>query len=739
MRKFAFLILSITLVSSLASASQCEPLSKSGEPEKKVDLLLVAGENYDERSVIEEDFNYYTGSDDRGLFDVFPMNVTQDRFNIWYVEGRNNSSTTSGDKGPFREAEYWLNSCAKMDYSVFLAKIRHDGWRGGAYDKIARVDGVGEKVDEGDGAVGLIHEWGHLFGNVADEYNYQEGLMDSTSPNCAESRSQAEEWWGEMASLTSRVGYESGCKGSDNIEAHPGGSIMGDGGLWSYGPVNDRQMLQIISEKTGPVTDISLEKQRISDKTVYLDLKWEKASNVAKIKVEDEIVSRHFLYHSGEKEISIKKPDKPIYNITVETEENIEETSDENSLITVGETPNTPPEKPENLKPGNNTILNEKTVELSATYSDPNQDSGKLIFYNNDNKIGECSADNGEECSIEWKASSGKNTWYVKGSDGESKGKSSTSSFTVNRPPEITVENSPKKTSETKTTLKFRVFDPDENDEKLNLSIYNALNHVKISEKQVNSGETTKIIINRLKPDSRFRWYAKLSDNISTAETDTHPVNIESRTEEVSNQPGFELKTENLALKTIKGGSATKEIKLINSGGTILNISIESDKIDVQPERTELREHKNKSVMLKLDGIDVENSEIKFKASNRDLVRTLDVETSLYENYSYRSKDLEQEVQGIENPELRTQAERKLEKVRDSWQNKKYEQAKISFQEAKSLATSAPNQRTSRSQVENISTEEKSENNLIKPETAVLILLILFILFTLYTSIVPEE
>lgn len=330
MKEWILTILIIIFASTASASAECSSLRETGISEENIDLLLVGGENYENESSMAEDFQYYVGTDNRGLFDVYPMNTVVDRFNIWYIQGREGSSTESGSRGPFREARYWRDRCG-MDYSVFLAKESHDGWRGAALDKVARVDGVAGKVDNKNGAVGLIHEWGHLFGNVADEYNYGSGKRSATTPNCARNMSQARNWWGEMAEVSDEVGFERGCKGSENIEPHPGKSIMGDGGLWSYGPVNDRQILERITEETKPVTDIAVENNVEGQKYVYADVSWENASHVVTVST-PKSEKKFFTHKTGIKKVKLAKPEMREFEVTVDTGKDIEEVSSVNNV-----------------------------------------------------------------------------------------------------------------------------------------------------------------------------------------------------------------------------------------------------------------------------------------------------------------------------------------------------------------------------------------------------------------------
>ncbi|MFB6245795.1 MAG: hypothetical protein ABEJ03_05620 [Candidatus Nanohaloarchaea archaeon] len=335
--RYGFVLGAMLVLVAGASAEipqSCQPLDgdRSGN---SVDLLLVMG-GYSEDVRAEQHARYFAGfkGTDRGLMDLFPMNVTEDRFEILYVGARDNSNDVGGSNGPFREARYQRKQCG-ADYAVYMARGPH-GWTTGAKDLVARVKGISDKVAEDNGAVGLIHEWGHIFGDVSDEYDFNAGKRDGNFPNCAKSKSQAEKWWGEMAETTDSVGYANGCKNSDDmIEPHPGGTIMGDKGLWHYGPVNDRNFLKNIAEETGPVTDLSVESVSRSGTEIEAKISYETASNVAEVSLENADGSKKIFVHgTGSENVTIDAGEKlRKVELSVDTVDDIKEINEDNNRL----------------------------------------------------------------------------------------------------------------------------------------------------------------------------------------------------------------------------------------------------------------------------------------------------------------------------------------------------------------------------------------------------------------------
>lgn len=233
-----------------ASSRFCETLVRNGPRSKKADLVVIPAE-YPSQNLQERHVEYYLDldGDNRGLFGVYPMNVSKEKFNIWIAEPEEPLGYYGGrdeGRGLVGNSKEVLQRCE----GDFGAVLSYDGFEHRAFTvgDIAYVPDLEEKVPQQNGAVGLNHEWGHAFADLKDEYSSPGGPDKSGKPNCAPTREKAEQWWGDMADVNPNVGFEQGCAYSeDNWEPHPGGTIMGDGGLWRYGPVNDRAIFEELS------------------------------------------------------------------------------------------------------------------------------------------------------------------------------------------------------------------------------------------------------------------------------------------------------------------------------------------------------------------------------------------------------------------------------------------------------------------------------------------------------------
>lgn len=244
-----------TVQQTIAVAPEpCEPYSLQGNASSKADVVFVA-RGYTDPETWERHLSYYLDldQDNRGLFHIYPMNETIERFNLWTLNASNSIGTYNDPRegrGLIKDARRdWFPQCSFADYHVLMSKT---GFNHSAFAYRGRnemyIPGIAEKMERRNGAVALPHEWGHGFGGLKDEYYSTDGRDAHGPPNCADNRSQAEQWWGGLAETSTEVGYYEGCAYTDdNIRPHEQ-SIMGNGGLWRYGPVNDRKLWQVLDQ-----------------------------------------------------------------------------------------------------------------------------------------------------------------------------------------------------------------------------------------------------------------------------------------------------------------------------------------------------------------------------------------------------------------------------------------------------------------------------------------------------------
>lgn len=231
---------------------ECTPLMVNGDPANKADVVLI-GKDYESENVMRSDFTYFMDfdGDNRGLFAIPPFDDHRDAFNVWTInagDGIGDYGDSRTGRGLIKDATDWFPKCPYADYRAVLAK---GGMGRSAFALQGHrlfVKDVHRKVQNRQGAAGFLHEWGHAFGGLKDEYYRDGGRNAAGKPNCADTRSQAEDWWGEMAEQYADVGYYQGCAyTADNWRPHKK-SIMGNGGLHSYGRVNEKRLEHVLSQ-----------------------------------------------------------------------------------------------------------------------------------------------------------------------------------------------------------------------------------------------------------------------------------------------------------------------------------------------------------------------------------------------------------------------------------------------------------------------------------------------------------
>ena len=112
-------------------------------------------------------------------------------------------------------------------------------------------------------AKGFLHELGHSLG-LREEFINAEHNPEPGYPNCATTKKEAQDWWGDLvggfgnrkpnhgllASRDSRVNYISGCCGNKNYIRPTIASLMNDADkAEDFGPVNERYLRKVLRER----------------------------------------------------------------------------------------------------------------------------------------------------------------------------------------------------------------------------------------------------------------------------------------------------------------------------------------------------------------------------------------------------------------------------------------------------------------------------------------------------------
>jgi len=241
----------------------------------------------------------------------------------------------------------------------------------------------------------------------------------------------------------------------------------------------------------------------------------------------------------------------------------------------------TDPDKPSDPQPSNETFIEDsgpQTVSLSAEYSDSDGHSGTLSFFELDtnNKIGSCSVDNGERCSVSWDAPHGDDWWYaVADDDGDNAvTRSDDWLFTINQPPDKTTSpespNSGTIVYSDSTSLAIPVSDPDTDD--LETTFYNNYSFSEVTGPD-SSGSTASTLLENLNRAETYKWWADVSDGWNTTRTSEWSFYVNGLPNVYSPDPTGIVEDENpeLSIRASDDNSDTLTAYFFNHSGSLLD------------------------------------------------------------------------------------------------------------------------------------------------------------------------
>lgn len=209
-----------TLSNFLIYQPGCEPIFGEGA-ENKINFLFVPSgyDNYEEFK--SDSLNLISGRN--SFLEEEPFSYKQNRISISIVNTTQEISCLTGCKGIDAavccNTDVVLTQAAQCNYDSIVVLVNEDDYCGSAssYSKVCAKHEDAKKI--------LMHELGHSFAGLADEYNYQEvyenyniGPVDA--PNCAPKN--CEKW----DSVTGECFQ--GCTYSDLYRSVKGNSIMYD-------------------------------------------------------------------------------------------------------------------------------------------------------------------------------------------------------------------------------------------------------------------------------------------------------------------------------------------------------------------------------------------------------------------------------------------------------------------------------------------------------------------------------
>lgn len=154
------------------------PGSNLGDPSEKIDLVFL-GYGYSNKTFFADDVNDYTSN---YLFQTEPFLSNKDKFNVWMVDdGEPECTITSYVMCESYSVNKLASNCPNDYVFVLIDKKRTtDRVRSSSISNTA-------KINTRDNRLVLLHEFGHSFAKLADEYtdSYYESWFDAKNyPNC---------------------------------------------------------------------------------------------------------------------------------------------------------------------------------------------------------------------------------------------------------------------------------------------------------------------------------------------------------------------------------------------------------------------------------------------------------------------------------------------------------------------------------------------------------------------------
>jgi hypothetical protein len=219
--------------------SGCSNLINNGDSKQKADIVFV-GDGYANDADLKKDILKivdYEGNSN-GLMSVEPFKSNENKFNIWMVRG---GDLPSENGYIDRKAALEIAAqCTTADYQVIVSKKSFRSYAyfaGDAYLSLNMLELRWGHL--------FLHEFGHSFGKLADEYVEPSKGDRSMQPNCAPDMSTAQKWWGGVPN----TGYYNGCSYIENNIRPTQNSLMRDHYITSeYGEVNKANLLKVLNK-----------------------------------------------------------------------------------------------------------------------------------------------------------------------------------------------------------------------------------------------------------------------------------------------------------------------------------------------------------------------------------------------------------------------------------------------------------------------------------------------------------
>lgn len=231
--------------------SECKTLAKGKEEKFK---LYFIGDQYLSLGNFEADLSTIVDYEGReyGIFSIEPFKSHKEKFAIYYNSYTQGTAEDLVRKCP-KSILFFLSDKPFRSYVLLYVESNLGGLGAG----VAYISTVKESTMSLQRTG--VHEFGHAFAALTDEYEDEREGDYPSQPNCAPDKETAKEWWGDLEGVGTgnlKTGYFEGCAYVEKNIRPVQNSVMRHqmevkSAEWEhgFGPVNERCLLKILTEE----------------------------------------------------------------------------------------------------------------------------------------------------------------------------------------------------------------------------------------------------------------------------------------------------------------------------------------------------------------------------------------------------------------------------------------------------------------------------------------------------------
>lgn len=227
--------------------SGCQNVISNGDSSTKADIAFIGDGYFDYEELKKDILNLvdYDGNNGyNGLMSVEPFKANRNKFNIWMIKADDKIRYQEG-KPIYGDAVSIAAQCTSADYIMVISK---KNYRSYCYFGTPCFNSVSNPLGKDKGRL-ILHEFGHGFAHLADEYSESGKPRRPRSPNCAPDIETAKKWWGDLEGIEG-IGYHQGCSYVPENIRPTENSIMYRHWILKddYYQVNERRILEVLKK-----------------------------------------------------------------------------------------------------------------------------------------------------------------------------------------------------------------------------------------------------------------------------------------------------------------------------------------------------------------------------------------------------------------------------------------------------------------------------------------------------------